>query len=148
MYLNLLFSHFQNELTETYFEICRYFIITQRSDQADDCLRLDYYKSLILISPVPSLSPGNKLDLEIISSSMEVRKLLLNIYPAEFILEIIYSGLHGFFDKMEKYAAVDVQLRSVPELHSFFTAMTPIIIERLHAIIDDICDILPPPMQA
>lgn len=36
---------------------------------------------------------------------------------------------------MDRYAAIDVRLRSLPELYTYFTAMSPVLIDRLKAII-------------
>lgn len=131
MYSDLLLPHLQREMIENYFEICCYFIMTKRFEQKEDLLRLRYYKSLLLTEPFPQLSSKNKLDLEIISCTKDVRTQLLHTYPSEFIIRIIDSGIVVFFDKMERYAAIDVRLRSLPELYTYFTAMSPVIIEKL-----------------
>lgn len=131
MYSDLLLPHLQREMIENYFEICCYFIMTKRFEQQEDLLRLNYYKSLLLTEPFPQLSSKNKLDLEIISCTKDVKDQLLHTYPSEFIIRIIDSGIHVFFDKMERYAAIDVRLRSLPELYTYFTAMSPVIIEKL-----------------
>ena len=105
--------------------------MTKRFEQQEDLLRLNYYKSLLLTEPFPQLSNKSKLDLEIISCTKDVKNQLLHTYPSEFIIRIIDSGIHVFFDKMERYAAIDVRLRSLPELYTYFTAMSPVIIEKL-----------------
>lgn len=131
MYSDLLLPHLQKEMIENYFEICCYFILTKRTEQQEDLLRLNYYKSLLLTDPFPQLLTKNKLDLEIISCTKDVKNQLLHTYPSEFIIRIIDSGIHMFFDKMERYAAIDVRLRTLPELYTFFHAMTPVIIQKL-----------------
>ena len=131
MYSDLLLPHLKREMIENYFEICCYFIMTKRFEQQEDLLRLNYYKSLLLTEPFPQLSNKSKLDLEIISCTKDVKNQLLHTYPSEFIIRIIDSGIHVFFDKMERYAAIDVRLRSLPELYTYFTAMSPVIIEKL-----------------
>ena len=131
MYSDLLLPHLKREMIENYFEICCYFIMTKRFEQQEDLLRLNYYKSLLLTEPFPQLSNKSKLDLEIISCTKDVKNQLLHTYPSEFIIRIIDSGIHVFFDKMERYAAIDVRLRSLPELYTYFTAMPPVIIEKL-----------------
>ena len=135
MYSDLLLPHLKREMIENYFEICCYFGMTKRIERQEDLLRLHYYKSLLLTEPFPQLSRNSKLDLEIISCTRDVRSQLLHTYPSEFIIRIIESGIHVFFDKMDRYAAIDVRLRSLPELYTYFTAMSPVLIDRLKAII-------------
>ena len=135
MHSDLLLPHLQNEMIENYFEICCYFIMTKRLDQQEDLIRLHYYKSLLLTHPFPRLSSRNKLDLEIIACTKDVKSRLTHTYPPEFMIRIISSGIHVFFDKMNRYAAIDVRLRSLPELYTFFTAMSPVLIAKLEEII-------------
>ena len=135
MYSDLLLPHLKREMIENYFEICCYFIMTKRFEQQEGLLRLNYYKSLLLTESFPHRSRNSKLDLEIISCTKDVKNQLLHTYPPEFIIRIIDSGIHVFFDKMERYAAIDVRLRSLPELYTFFTAISPVIIEKLQRTI-------------
>ena len=135
MYSDLLLPHLKREMIENYFEICCYFVMTKRIERQEDLLRLHYYKSLLLTEPFPQLSRNSKLDLEIIACTKDVKNQLLHTYPPEFIIRIINSGIRVFFDKMDRYAAIDVRLRSLPELYTFFSAMSPVLIDRLKAII-------------
>ena len=109
--------------------------MTKNYGKEEDQIRLSYYKSLLLADPLPDLPIKNKLDLEIISAEKEVKLQLSRTYTSDFIIHIIHSGIHVFFDKMERYAAIDVQLRSTPELYSFFYSMTPIIVEKVKDVI-------------
>ena len=135
MHSDLLLPHLQREMIENYFEICCYFIMTKRFEQQEDLIRLHYYKSLLLTSPFPRFSARNKLDLEIIACTKDVKNQLLHTYPPEFIIRIINSGIRVFFAKMDRYAAIDVRLRSLPELYTFFSAMSPVLITKLEKII-------------
>ncbi len=131
MYSDLFLPHIQKEVIESYFALCNYFITTKQACSGDDLLRLHYYKSLLLTDPTPGLSTHTRLDLEIIASTRDVKHQLLHTYPPELIIRIIDSGIHVFFDKMERYAAIDVRLRSLPELYTFFTAMSPMVTATL-----------------
>lgn len=131
MYSDLLLPYLQKEIIEGYFEICRYFVMTKSFGKEEDLTRISFYRSLLLSDPLPKVPLNNKLDLEIISSTKEVKTKLSDTYSPDFIINIIDSGVHMFFDKMERYAAIDVRLRSLPDLFSFFNAMTPVILQRL-----------------
>lgn len=131
MHSDLLLPHLQKEVIEIYFALCQYFIATKHEPSGEDLLRLYYYKSLLLTGPTPGLSTHTKLDLEIVASTRDVKHQLLHTYPPELIVRIIDSGIHVFFDKMERYAAIDVRLRSLPGLYAFFTSMSPVITEKL-----------------
>ena len=135
MRADLLLPYLRKEILESYFEICHYFIVTKNYGKEEDQIRLSYYKSLLLADPLPDLPIKNKLDLENISAEKEVKLQLSRTYTSDFIIHIIHSGIHVFFDKMERYAAIDVQLRSTPELYSFFYSMTPIIVEKVKDVI-------------
>lgn len=131
MYSDLLLPYLQKEVMEGYFEICRYFLTTKKYGQPEDHIRMDYYRSLLQSGPLPPCSVKNKLDLEIIAATKEVKTKLSDTYSPEFMIRIIHSGIHLFFDRMERYSAIDVHLRSMPMLFSFFTVMTPIIRKEL-----------------
>lgn len=132
---DLLLPYLRKEVLEGYFEICRYFIVTKNYGKEEDQIRLSYYKSLLLADTIPDLPVRNRLDLEIIAAEKEVKLQLARTYSSDFIIHIIQSGIHVFFDQMERYAAIDVKLRSIPELYAFFTSMTPIIIQKVKDVI-------------
>ena len=131
MYSDLLLSHLQKEVIEEYFEICRYFLTTKRYGQPEDRIRMDFYRSMLQASPPSSPPSDNELDLMIIAAAGNVKNELSDTYSPEFIIKIIHSGIHVFCDKMERYAASDVHLRSMPVLFSFFTGVTPAICRLL-----------------
>lgn len=135
MQADLLLPYLRKEILEGYFEICRYFIVTKNYGKEEDLIRLSYYKSLLLTDTLPDLPVKNKLDLEIISAQKEVKLQLARTYTSDFIIHIIHSGIHQFFDKIERYGAIDVKLRSTPELYAFFTSMTPIITQKVKDVI-------------
>lgn len=136
MYSDLLLPHLQKEVTEEYFEICRYFLTTKQYGQPEDIVRMNFYRSLLQAEYPPCIPVKNKLDLEIICAQQNVRAKLSDTYSPDLLQKIVSSGVRQFFARMERYSAIDVYLRSTPVLFSFFSAMTPVIEKYLLELIE------------
>lgn len=104
MNTDLFFTDLREAIINEYFDICRYFLYTKdvSSELADE--QLSYYKDCLLHDRVKK----------------ELPPIPVNSDP------------QMFFSSMNCYASIDVRLRSIPELLSFFRLMTPIITERLN----------------
>lgn len=136
MYSDLLLPHLQKEVTEEYFEICRYFLTTKQYGQTEDLVRMDFYRSLLQTEYPPCIPVKNKLDLEIICAQQNVRAKLSDTYSPDLLQKIVTSGVRQFFARMERYGAIDVYLRSKPLLFYFFSAMTPVIEKYLLELLE------------
>lgn len=101
---DLFFTDLREAIINEYFDICRYFLYTKdvSSELADR--ELTYYKDCLLHD----------------TEKKEVSPIPTNSDP------------QLFFSSMNRYASIDVRLRAIPELLSFFRFMTPIITDRLN----------------